>query len=532
MICTILLVIATSVYGLDIRKIYKAEPLLFRLDSRENPKILEEQYAKTSSNPLKYESVNEEYEDEDMIESRKLLNPKNLFDFYEEYFRKAEYNPDDTLVFVLISRKGDDFKAIKNDSKRLNDSLQNLKRRYEAIETVLPTLVSLRERLGKNIESDIDITNIEGLLKRYDFGKDKESILKDLGKGKISKKIKDNLDLYIIEIKNLQKEVTKSYNYLRENKEAIIKDNQRKGKYSITLVDTIPNLNNIIVLELLYRQDVGVSQREFWNEASKFYNPEWGKAVKEYANKPFGKDYVSVYYPCEAEYYEFDDYPGYAFIEFDYLDNIPGQALAVFDPKNGNLVAIANYPPSAIDSQDFDIGGVIGNEILRIAYEEDEYDIQSASKDVQHYVKVQAGMEKLTKAEEQQQDRAAQMVADALLGGSRDNAIYGNTRKGRQQQQKHAKNFFMGLASAELKGTGEGSRWIEQVKKDYNEYFFNKGPLFVKRVSPTSIVALYTDDVLSCGFYLLFEFENNGPFRIKRKVTAWLEYYETEDSEE
>lgn len=98
----------------------------------------------------------------------------------------------------------------------------------------------------------------------------------------------------------------------------------------------------------------------------------------------------------------------------------------VYDAK-GNLVRVM-YPDFELYKQYFNANSDHPefSLIARIAYAENEYDIQSADNKTNHYIKNQLGLEKLTASEQKRQDKSAKQMAKAAEGYVRDQMKYGN----------------------------------------------------------------------------------------------------------
>lgn len=481
--------------------------------------------------------------------------------------------------WLTISRIGFDFKRYNSEKKEAEYAIAMVDNQLALWENILSQTESLKKRLGKAIstdsdtqiinmiinDEDLDFNMIEPLAEQsnksdwkisytWKFGKaegkevlynktilnklkteltskrekDRQEIEEDLKKGIISKKLKPHLD----ELKKRAEKIVKAGPEIAENKINNIKDNfpifdytgqMRKTDdrfYNEILTDTILNPLYKDFLPDFYRtKDFAKLQKDdqervikyLWRQHHQPLDKDW-----EWYDKIQKKEKEQSY-PVSVTYYYTDSLPQYRFKSFECDNSRSGKA--AFNEK-GELIRIIDSNFLHYGSQTFKYSNPEAVGFYQIAYKDNEYDIHSAGKDVNHYIKVQLDLEKMTAAEKAASDRAAEKMANAIVGAMYDNMKYGNSKKGAAAQRQRAADFLGGMSQGALKGVNEGLSWFEQIRKDYWDRYLKHGPYSVERLSDTSFRQVYVDQNLKPVFEVIIEYSSSAPYEVQDKFTV------------
>lgn len=503
------------------------------------------------------------------------------FKYSEEDIEIEDFKP--SKKWITINRFGFDFKRYNSEKKEAEDAIAMVDNQLELWKSLLEQAESLKSRLGKAISKDSDtkiinmIVNDEDLdfdmiepLAEKPYGsdwqisytkrivsqeiklilfnrsilnnlkteltpkrdKDRQEIEEDLKKGIISKKLKPHLD----ELKKRAEKIVKAGPEIAENKINNIKENfpifdyagQMKkpysGYYMETLTDTILNPLYKDFLPDFYRsKDFAKLQEDaqetiinyLWRRNHQALNKGW-----EWYDKIQKKEKEQSY-PVSVTYYYTDSLPQYRFKSYEcrHGSEKTTSGKAAFNEK-GELIRIINSDLWHHYSSDFVYSNPRYVGFYQIAYKENEYDIHSAGKDVNHYIKVQLHLEKMTAAEEAASNRAAERMANAMVGSMVDQMKYGNSKKGKVAQRKRAADFVGGMLSGGLKGVNEGLSWFSQIQEDYWNRYLQHGPYSVERLSDTSFRLVYADQDMKPVFEVIIEYSSSAPYEVQDKFTV------------
>lgn len=233
-------------------------------------------------------------------------------------------------------------------------------------------------------------------------------------------------------------------------------------------------------------------------EGWEWYDPE------DYSDR----EDCEVSYPHYVMYTRYKSHPQYRIIDNKAFDS------------NGNLVCVITIDPNEIKDLTYSfnetVDGSIARQMCVLAYKNNDYDIQSKGQKINHYIKTQLGLEKLTKAELDRQERSAQAIANAMLGSARDKRRYGeHSKKGRAAQNKHAATFFGAMINAAGSYySSEGADWITQVKSDYQKYFIDQPPYICERVDETSFKLIYADKYANPTYEVICTYVQTEPYEV------------------
>lgn len=485
--------------------------------------------------------------------------------------------------WITINRRGFDAKRYYSEKEEAEYAIAMVDNQLALWENILSQTESLKKRLGKAISTDSDIKIINMIVNDEDldfdmieplaeqsnksdwkisytwkFGsakikevlynksilnklkteltskreKDRQVIAEDLKKGIISKKLKPHLD----ELQKRAAKIVKAGPEIAENKVKDLKSESqifdyagqmRKTDdrlYDVTLTDTILNPLYKDFLPDFYRsKDFAklqkVDQKTIINYLWKRHHQPLDKGWEWYDKIQKKKKEQS--YPVSVTYYYTDSLPQYRFKSYECYHGYKRttMGMAAFNDR-GELIRIIDSGLWHYDSPSFVYSNPRFVGFYQIAYKENEYDIHSAGKDVNHYIKVQLDLEKMTAVEEAASDRAAERMANAFVGSMTDKMKYGNSKKGKVAQRKRAADFISGMSQGALKGVNEGLSWFEQIGKDYWDRYLQHGPYSVERLSDTSFRLIYTDLDLKPAFEVIIEYTTIAPYKVQDKFTV------------
>lgn len=408
------------------------------------------------------------------------------------------------------------------DSMKLARMLERDRLHIQSIQDSLDIFKNIDEKLGKPFENPVQRKYVDYLASLTNE-KDRESIAKDAAKGKISKKLGKYLDTLIPRISR----------QLRESRDQLDRDLNTDWSYKIqfsncpryheittTYVDTIENPHYLDKMhEFKWKEDIFEKS---------YSNIEDYSLVRYYENKVTHSDGWNWYsrekleekeesYPIGVRYSYDPEHPQYRFV-FEYPHEYP----QVYDAK-GNLVRVM-FPEYQLYKQYFDANSDHPefSLIARIAYAENEYDIQSAGNKITHYIKNQLGLENLTASEQKQQDKSAKQMAKAAEGYVRDQMKYGkHSRKGRAASQKHAASFLGAmLGSGSGYYSNEGASWLSQIENDYWRFFQDKDPYKIERIDATTFKVTYADANCNPTIEIIYKYVQTEPYEAKAQISV------------
>lgn len=463
-------------------------------------------------------------------------------------------------------RMGPDLKRYNSDKKAVEDSIALTESQVAFWQNLVLEIESLKKRLGKPVameadskiilmivnDEDLDFDKLSGLaqdVKWKEHGKgwrisysktlklmhsvetlndlytnlsfnklkaevsakrnkDRQIIKQDLEKGIVSKKLNPHLN----ELLKRAEKIAKVAPMVAETKIAKIKyesplypeyrgyggyfnEERMLKNYEITLTDTIinplykDNLPNLYLNGDLSKFDT--------DDLERITNFIWRAN-----HKPLDDGWDAAYHQLKLQ--SFSCYHG---------NRHSTSGKAAFNSR-GELIRIVEPYLWSPYFQDFEYYDPRAVGFYQIAYKNNEYDIHSAGKDVNHYIKIQTDLEGLTAAEEAAQDRAAEKMAGALVGSMTDNMKYGNTKKGREAQRKRAADFVGGMSQGTLKGLS-GLNWLNQIQEDYWNRYIQRGPYLVERIDNTSFRLVYADEDLTPAFEMIIKYSSPVPFEVQ-----------------
>lgn len=436
-----------------------------------------------------------------------------------EYTGKILYASEDDLQ---VEKRWITRVSVELDSVKLDQMFERDRLHIQSIQDSLDMFKNIDEKLGKPFENSVQRQYVDYLASLANE-KDRESIAKDAAKGKISKK----LGKYLYEI------IPKISRRLKESRYQFDRDLATDWSYEIrrtncpqyheittTYVDTIENPYCLDKMhEFNWKKDIFKKS---------YSNIEDYSLVRYYENKVTHSDGWNWYsrekleekeesYPIGVRYSYDPEHPQYRFV-FEYPHEYP----QVYDAK-GNLVRVM-FPEYQLYKQYFDANSDHPefSLIARIAYAENEYDIQSADNKTTHYIKNQLGLEKLTASEQKRQDKSAKQMAKAAEGYVRDQMKYGkNSRKGRAASQKHAASFLGAmLGSGSGYYSNEGASWLSQIENDYWRFFQDKDPYKIERIDATTFKVTYADANCNPTIEIIYKYVQTEPYEAKAQVSV------------
>lgn len=407
------------------------------------------------------------------------------------------------------------------DSMKLSQMLERDRLHVQSIQDSLDMYTRLGEKLGKPFGNSGEPHYVEYLATLANV-KDRESIAKDMAKGKISKKLGKYIDEIIPKIN--RRLIRARYQYDREltkdwENEIRNTDSPRYGEITTTYVDTIENPCYLDKLhEFSWKWEI--FKNSYSNMPSYLLVEHYIDIVTNsagwewYSESKLQKKEES--YPIAVRYYYDPEHPEYRFV-FDYLMENP----QVYDAK-GNLLRVM-YPDYRLHHQFFNANSDQPefSLIARIAYAENEYGIQSADNKTTHYIKNQLGLENLTVSEQKQQDKSAKQMANAAEGYIRDQMKYGkNSSKGEAASQKHAAAFLGAmLGSGNGYYSNEGAAWLRQIANDYWRFFQDKTPYKIERIDATSFKVTYADANCNPTIEIIYKYVQTKPYAAKAQIS-------------
>lgn len=302
-----------------------------------------------------------------------------------------------------------------------------------------------------------------------------EKAVKDLKKGKLSKECIPAIET----LKALEAKLEPKVKALDRLGIYAFYANEHDRKEFVSTTDTLKNPAFNI-----FKKKSGQDLEDFF-KAKLYEGWEWTNPNRSTR----GLTRKTDYFPEKLTYDYDPEHPEYIIV-----DN------AIIDKKTKKIVRIASLFPNYYVSDE---------SIYKMAYLDNEYDIQSYPANIQHHVKIMAGLEQPTAAENAEIDRQLKNIGNAF-GDYFDTALnnLGNTRKERRAKdeanKKGAKVLLQNLNIPFF--TEKGYNWLTQIEKDKRKYFTN---IFY----PTRI------DDLSFTFYSSNESNALGKPTLHYKVT-------------
>lgn len=408
------------------------------------------------------------------------------------------------------------------DSVKLGQMFERDRLHIQSIQDSLDMYKCLGEKLGKPFENTMQRQYVDYLASLANE-KDRESIAKDAAKGKISKKLGN----YLYEIiRDVSRRLRKfRYQFDRDlatdwNYEIRRTNCPRYHEITTTYVDTIENPYCLDKMhEFNWKKDI------FKSSYSNIPNYKVRNYYVDKVTRSNGWDWYSESnlkekeesYPINVRYHYDPDHPEYRFVFDPWMKNPK-----VYDAK-GNLVRVM-YPDFDLYKQFFDANSDHPEFTLiaRIAYAENEYDIQSADSKTNHYIKNQLGLEDLTATEQKQQDKSAKQMAKAAEGYFRDQMKYGkHSRKGKAASQKHAASFLGAmLGSGSVYYSNEGASWLSQIENDYWRFFQDKDPYKIERIDATTFKVTYADANCNPTIEIIYKYVQTEPYEAKAQISV------------
>lgn len=406
----------------------------------------------------------------------------------DNWSKDPQYDNQWRLVERLIPDNAT-FKQLKRDSIAL------YRRRLEEAEDRVRLNSEVSDLIGKSIQTELQKNYVSELLELIDQidPKDAKAISKDLNKNKISKKIRKYLEL--VDKRTLQPSCSaarKDYDLIRNDWERFYLSKGRKCPELTfyTYVDTVENPH--------YGSIDAMKYADGWDWV------DFSSLKEKHESFP-----ISVYYNYDPNHPEYR------------LKNINNTSY-VFD-NDGHLIRVLS-PNYVIWRQNFNVhdgDNPVFKLIARIAYQENEYGVQSEDSQTKHYIKTQLGLEERTAAEKREQEKRIQAIADAIVGSARDAAKYPqNSKKGRALQNKHAANFTMALIGGNNTYSSRGDSWLSQIEDDYWQFFKDNKPYKFERIDDTSIRVIYADDNSNPTFEVIYSYTSKEPYKVTENVTV------------
>lgn len=408
------------------------------------------------------------------------------------------------------------------DSVKLEQMFERDRLHIQSIQDSLDMFKNIDEKLGKPFENSVQRQYVDYLASLANE-KDRESITKDAAKGKISKK----LGKYLYEIiPGISRRLEESrYQFDRDlatdwSYKLRLSNCPRYHEITTTYVDTIENPYYLDKMhEFNWKKDIfekSYSNISDYRVDNYYVNKVTGSNGWDWYSESNLKEKEESY-PISVRYYYDPEHPAYRFVFDPWMKNPK-----VYDAK-GNLVRVM-YPDFELYKQYFDANSDHPefSLIARIAYAENEYDIQSADNKTTHYIKNQLGLEKLTASEQKRQDKSAKQMAKAAEGYVRDQMKYGkHSRKGRAASQKHAASFLGAmLGSGSGYYSNEGASWLSQIENDYWRFFQDKDPYKIERIDATTFKVTYADANCNPTIEIIYKYVQTKPYEAKAQVSV------------
>lgn len=478
-VCSICLVLffILPCYGLKYSDLYRNDTTMLRLDARTDPNDIDE--------ILRW--YDEKFQDEDIYK----------FPDLEKANRNSQW--------LYYKRKGKDFKRYSADINVLKEQRIKEIEEFKRINMYIIHLENLKTKLGGQITNEEERRLVSALIKNVDNPKDQKKMIKDFDKGKINKKLSSIIDSYINTLtKNM-------YSKQKDIKNLEYKIDEKKRSYSynyeIQMIDTIKNPYYYPFMEQLYKENKMKNWGLFWGWRYVNLAGNWKWSWRNNENRVYKTDR----YPVYVEYYYYPSHPDYKFINFSHYSSMLNTDVnAVFD-STGKLIEILYAEP-------YNDYYYLDKKIAAIAYQDNEYGIQSAPQSVRHHVKVYAGLEKRTKSEEAALDRAASQLAGAYIGHEKAHSRYGNSTKGKKEKQKYSDQA--GKAVSSLSYSSDGYSWLTQIEQDYKS-LIARGPYYTTKVNSNTFAYTYCNLNLEPILTVIVEYTSSAkPFNIDEKVTV------------
>lgn len=451
----------------------------------------------------------------------------NSNDFRVRWSNATAKPSDSEVEYILWSRT---FPASATLKKAQEDSLRIYTYRFYYASKINEMAGELRRNIGKRLPKDQDnnwfdrtfpdlaspptyAELVASLINTLEKEKDINKATEDFGDGIISKKLSNAINDQIDSSYYATRDADEASRNIRKSGIiSFVKDKWGKplSFEDIELIDTIPNPWNRrnLMLQAIEKNEGGPNQNLYgllWKDLN---GTEWDWIKDEKSEEK------NESYPIRANYKYYSSHPKYRITKDSYNDDY-----LAFDDR-GNLTRVI-FPKfdmywQFMGRHDSDVGKAIA----LMAYENNDYDIQSAQPPTLKYVRVQLDLQQLTGKARAQVDKAGDEMAKAFGQAVKDDVRYGNSKKGKAAARKNAANFFGAMLSAASANQDEaGSGWFSQIKHDYWD-ILKLGPYRMERISDTSVKYIYVNKELKPIIEMIVNYETSAPYKVKRTVTA------------
>ncbi|MDE5882395.1 MAG: hypothetical protein K2H60_11755 [Muribaculaceae bacterium] len=330
------------------------------------------------------------------------------------------------------------------------------------------------------------VNMIIGVMKEQNNFKDAEKVEKDLKKNKLSKKALPYVSAYLKKNQTDQKDIEslmRRLNNLKEKQGVMLCMKECFPNLSIEsrmigITDTVLNLGSRRAKFLMLLNDT--KRSGIWygveREDEEAMREKWAWLYQEEKSR----EEIKESYPRSVVYYRYPSHPEYRVKGGDDL-------FKVYD-KEGNLLAVSEFNVNLKNLLTYDDD--FTKQIYAYAFKNNEYNIKNDDAHTLHYVKVCAGLEKLTPEEEKYSDKMAQQIADAFLGSMTAEAYYGkNSRQAQAAETKSAAQLLGAVAGGSKYYDSKGAGWIKQVEDNYK--IILDTPYLQERVDDTTFRTIY-----------------------------------------
>lgn len=463
----------------------------------------------------------------DRFQNKVVYTPEIL-----QYIAKSA-DPSKTWLPIRFTHiDEEDYKRQQEDSIRKYTVLRDY---YQYIEK---NLLLLLNSAGKKISADSDIDLFKDIVEQYATPKDQTKIFTEFAKGKISKITKKYIKLALEDNEVLLDDATNDAESVEENWLSFCSS---KGyplpvKRKIISTDTIYNpftYKNLYKLlrgqATIYDPDQYISDRleteDYLTILKRPLHKDWEWYIEERfdnhreyyyddGNGDKSKE-VMVKYPFTATYRRYYSHPQYCIIN-DIAYDKNGELIRVLDMNSNKYGFYSGFNPIFIATTEncFDR---LKKAICAKEFRNNAYNIKSADSKTLHYVKVAAGLEKLTDSEIQENKRRAKELANGIMG-SLTGGILGNSGGLRNPSAKSALNYLLDTEGDGSYYSAQGKQWVEQVMEDWKEYFEDNYPYQFERIDDRTIKVTYCDINYRPTIELTHTYYNTKPFQTEETI--------------
>ncbi|MDE6487831.1 MAG: hypothetical protein K2L46_00975, partial [Paramuribaculum sp.] len=376
------------------------------------------------------------------------------YEYTQKQLEKWAKNPRPDAEWRLVERKEPD--SVQN-KKAQRDTFMRYQKLAEEKLMRLRRVRDLMSCIGKPISDEVDSEIIADLASRPEVMEDRDAIIKDLVKGRISKKCKIYLDDYEADCRVAYEEALYDAECVKEDWLGFYRG---KGEplpemRMISYVDTVSNPYYYGRVYLDMRENGNWCEYSF-REMCCGLSDGWEWLEKE--NGANDQERIEEFYPHEVTYTRYKSHPQYRIIGNKVFD-LEGSLVRIMTPDHDGIV---------LSSYDYEYGydestaNDIARQLCVLAYKNNDYNIWSRGLKVNRYIQSKLGLENFERS-----------------GPGR----YGATSSGARVNTRDDINY-----------TQEGDAWLKQVRSDYRKFFIDQPPYRCERVNGVTFRMIYADE--------------------------------------